>query len=151
MTYLSIDLDYWLGFSQGDDPPLQGLFRMLRNVKADSWLVVDEHHHLLPHIEQHDPQQILHVDYHTDVAFEVFEVRRGKRVKVQPIDLNCGTFFWFLKNRKNMQYTWFYPEGECPRSSGLCMPDEYKPLARCNWIFQEQRRKLGLPLKRQLA
>lgn len=147
MTYLSIDLDYWLAASWSDPVPLAGLFKLLRQVQNADWLVVDEHHHILDHLHQWNPSDILHVDYHTDVAFETdWYLRRGSR-----IELNCGTFFWFLKNRENMRYTWFYPEADCPRGEGLCMDKSFKPLARKQWIFREQRRKMGLPTRKQLA
>lgn len=66
MTYLSIDMDYWL--TRESPVPLSGLFKMLRDIKAKDWLVVDEHHHLLAHINACQPSSILHVDFHTDIA-----------------------------------------------------------------------------------
>lgn len=146
MTYLSIDLDYWLATGADNLVPLTKLFWMLRQVKTDNWVVVDEHHHILDHLNDTNPSDILHVDYHTDVAFETEWNRRTRK----KLELNCGTFFWFVKNRQTMRYTWFYPEADCPRYAGLCMDPGEKPLAHKNWIFQEQRRRLGLPTRKQL-
>lgn len=149
MTYLSIDLDYWLAASWNDPPLLSSLFRVLRQVRNADWVVVDEHHKILDHLHRWNPKEILHVDYHTDVAFPTKEVWMGKEVH-RNLELNCGTFFWFLRNREHMRYTWFYPEADCARESGLCMDASFKPLARKQWIFEEQRRKMGLPTLKQL-
>ena len=151
MTYLSLDLDYWLAACWSELPPLAGLFRILRQVKTDNWLIVDEHHHLLEHIDTANPSTILHVDYHTDVAYPLPAPKGAPSTEPEELELNCGTFFWFVKGREKMNYTWFYPELRCPQGPGLCMDESYQPLARKNWIFQEQRRKLGLPTKKQLS
>ena len=141
-TYLSIDIDYWFASVLGENPPLNGLFKLLRAVRTKPCVVVEEHHQLLPHLDEVAPTKVLHVDYHTDVAFPV---------EGRPIELNCGTFFWFMQNRADTTYRWFYPELDCPRELGLCMDASYKPLARQNWIFKEQTRKLGLPTRKELA
>lgn len=53
-----------------------------------------------------------------------------------PLTLYCGTFFWYVENRKEVQYPWFYPELECAVGGalGLCMPEGNQALARRNWI-----------------
>jgi hypothetical protein len=145
--YLSIDLDYWCSgdymYSGFELPDINSLHQLLADtMHVHNRLLVDPHDHLLTHINQAKPARIIHVDYHQDIAFPS---RYSKTVS-----LNEGTFFYFVDNRADIDFCWYYPDMEC-RRFGWCVLPEEKPLSPKNRIFKTQTMKKGLPDKSLLA
>ncbi len=144
-SYLSIDLDYW--FNHSSPKSITGLKRILSQVKTiPDKLLVDEHHHLLDQINHSDCDNIIHVDYHQDLVFET----EGPFGKVR--DIECGSFLYFVNDKENKDFTWYYPDhDECIKKGlGFCMDLSYKPLAKSNFVYKTQKRKCGLPSDKEL-
>ena len=107
-------------------------------------IIVQEHHNILSHIDSIDPSHILHVDFHQDIAFPIDK----------PITLFCGNFFYFIKNRIEKTFKWFYPnEHHCiKREMGFCVDASVlQPLNEEHFIFKDQQHKLGLPTAEELS
>ena len=136
-TYLSIDLDYWFANGDGD---INDLYRMLYTISDRPSIIVDEHHHIKEHIDSFDVDRIIHIDYHQDIVYPV----NGSHFKI-----DCGNFFFFLKNRRDIDYEWYYPDIRC-RTEGLCIDERYKPYSKKNFVFKSQTRKKGLPTLKSL-
>lgn len=141
-TYLSIDLDFWLA-DPGDSLPIKTLFQLLgalKNIECPK-VIVKDHDELVPFIDESTPSKIVHIDYHQDIAWPTPHDRG-------PLELNCGTFFWFIQNKENIEFTWYYPDTKCvqaPWYAGLCMDMYYKPFSKRNFIFKNQTKRVGLP------
>ena len=140
--YLSIDLDYW--FSD-ESPSIRGLKRILDRVKnVRNKIIIDEHHCILDHINESGSNHILHVDYHQDIVYPT--------LKKENITLECGSFFYFVKDKEKKNFEWFYPSYvSCVKMGlGLCMDPSYKPMTKPCFIFKDQKGKMGLPSDKQL-
>lgn len=144
-TYLSIDLDYWLGSSYNDPEDLSTLGSVLNAVKhVGNTLMVDEHQNILDHINSIEPDKIIHIDFHQDIAYP--------HKREPEIELHCSNFFYYVNNRKDIDYEWFYPEKDCAslqHRNGLCV-NYTNPLSKDNWIFNAQKHKKGLPPIKEL-
>lgn len=138
--YLSIDLDFWLtDFSWYEKRQTKKMYDFLNSLpNVENRLIVDDHHHLLDHINTSSCDTIYHVDYHQDLAFPT---RKGERIQ-----LNCGTFFYFVKKRKEKNFKWFCPHSKCWKNQcyGICV-DGANPMIKKNWIFKTQSVKTGVP------
>lgn len=142
-TYLSIDMDYW--FRNGNED-FDSMYKLLNFTSTiDNKFLVQEHHELLPHINDCDPDHIVHVDYHQDIAFPY---RNNERMY-----LNCGTFFYFVEKRQEKTFKWFYPNySTCILDhGGLCVDSWHKPFSKKNHIFKDQTMKCGVPTRKDLA
>ncbi len=115
------------------------MLRFLRLLPKTNLILVDEHHHILDHLNSARCSDICHVDFHQDIAYPTKDMPE--------VELDCGSFFYYVKDRTNVNYTWFYPDASCAKGAqhGLCMPREAKPFAKSNLIFGSQRMRLGLP------
>lgn len=142
-TYLSIDLDYWL--SEPYVEYTQSLTRVLKSVRhVQDIIIVEDHHEILDHVNRLVPDKILHIDYHQDIAFP--------RYAGDTVDLQCGTFLYFVENRERIDFEWWYPRKECAERSGTGWCCDYKhPRSNKARIFATQRQRLGLPTSAELA
>jgi len=144
-SYLSIDLDYW-------ENPLK-MERYLRKVlKIFPQAKIFRHHHLmLKDINKIEPDRIVNVDYHTDLASSR-DPRRDR------IELNEGTWGNFVKGSRE-EFLWVYPFTACTRGknnrdddfTGWCHgegnPNPFftkNPFPICQWR-RTRRRKGRLP------
>lgn len=155
--YLSVDLDYFFIESNFYNPPkdwydYKKCIKFLDRIKhIQNKIIVDEHHLILDHINNSNCHDILHVDYHQDLAFPYKYIEKyGKKDNVY---LECGTFYYFVKDKKDKKFTWYYPYYEdCIRKSmGLCVDELEKPLSKANFIFKDQKTKCGLPTNKELS
>lgn len=156
-TYISIDLDYWLCstneyiYSEKDYPEhakIKSLFKLLKLLRPiKNKIIVEEHHELLPHIDDANPDRIIHIDFHQDIAFPY----RGKDEwinKSRALTLSCGSFFYWVNKRREIDFEWWYPHLYCAdykEGAGLCMDRYHQPHKRNNFIFKNQIRRKGLP------
>lgn len=145
-TYLSVDIDYW--FNHSSPKSINSLKRILEKVKnVPDKLLVDEHHNLLDQINSSQCDKIIHVDYHQDLVFET----EGSFGKVGD-KIECGNFLYFVNNKENIDFDWYYPDyDECVRKGlGFCMDLSFKPLSKKNFVYKDQKRKCGLPTNKEL-
>jgi len=112
-TFLSIDLDYF------DDGPRETLARFLRRVDLldVEKAVYKDHHDILPMVNRYDWETLINVDHHSDLADLLEEPTTGK---LDPLDLNCGTWVNYVKNIGSRLYSWHYPFDKCLGWSGRC-------------------------------
>ena len=106
--YLSIDMDFW---NDIDDEQIDSLKKSLSDLigKAKRLKIpihaVVSHHQLLNFVNRTRFNQLINIDYHSDLA--------DKRTKV----LNCGTWLSYVANRRKSQYVWYHnsilKHGEC--------------------------------------
>jgi hypothetical protein len=136
MTYLSIDLDYWFRKDNFDD---FSIFKLLDQIKhIPNKVLVDEHDELVPHINSTKTDKIIHIDCHQDICFPT------NTSYYEHLDCHCGSFFYFIENRENIDFTWHYPDyHHCiQKELGFCMEQHYHPEAKKNWIFKSQKRTI---------
>ena len=139
IRYISLDMDYFFGV-EGEPKDLSIFYKMLElTKKAPTKILVEDHHHLLPHINATKPNVIHHIDYHQDISFPYHEG--------DDVPLNCGTFLYFVKDRKNIDFVWHYPNSSCigPEGNGYCVDPRAKPESKKNFVFKTQRRSVRLP------
>ena len=142
-TYLSIDMDYWF---RNDNEDFDSMYKILDFVSTiDNKTIVQEHHEILSHINEHNPDHIIHVDYHQDIAFPYSRYDR--------MYLNCGTFYYFVEGRQEKTFKWFYPDYyTCILDhGGLCVDHWHKPFSKKNRIFKDQTMKCGVPTMKELS
>jgi hypothetical protein len=137
-TYLSIDLDYWLHNGNNYHVIPRQMFRLFKSLSSMNKVIVKDHEQLLPFIEKLNVERIIHIDYHQDIAYPYWED--------DSVELNCGTFWYFLQNRKNINFHWIYPRNVCKTDNGgICMNMGISnPLKKKNWIFRKQTTRKGL-------
>jgi len=108
-TYLSIDLDYWNGLRKRS---IDAFFKHVFRLGLPIW-VAPFHDQLLPHINQHDCNCLVNVDYHSDISD--YEPR---------LRLTEGTWANFVKWKRKGTFIWRYPQPKClgcsPRISLSC-------------------------------
>lgn len=116
-TYLSIDLDFW---NQGRKsfPHMRKFLRQAKDsVSSKNLLIVDSHEELLPHVNESGCDNLINVDWHSDISNRFDPTRREKAWK----DLNCGTWVTFVKFRRTGMFTWIHPYKATERSArGYC-------------------------------
>lgn len=157
--YLSIDLDYWLSMSPNDpaekvilDAMESDLVRIIRssiqqrrNVDDPfQVLLAKDHDELLPSINESKCEEIVHIDFHQDIAWPI---------KGEKFHIHCGNFFYGVGGREEKSFTWWYPT-EDARSLGICsslegrgidVPEHLDPFRKENFIFKDQFDRKGLP------
>lgn len=105
-TFLSIDLDFFS--SSGicfDGYDVKDFFSKVKSTGITP-KIFWEHDEMLPYINECKPNKIINVDFHSDVNNDAEEI-------------NEGTFFWFVENRKEISYLWRFPS-ECYLEEGYC-------------------------------
>jgi hypothetical protein len=109
-TYLSIDLDYWNGLRKRS---IDTFFAHVFQLQLPIW-IAPFHDQLLPHINQHDCDTLINVDYHSDIAdFPALGRRR--------LPCNEGTWANFVKWKKKGTFIWRYSHPICPTDwEGYC-------------------------------
>jgi hypothetical protein len=150
--YLSLDIDYFLSNEpvlNFDVPsPLWATLKFISKLKfVENILLVKDHHHILPHINEFKPTLISHVDFHQDIAYPY---PYKSFIRPCDIELSCGTFLYFVENRRNIDFVWYYPYNY-RRNDGLCVDMSFKPFSKKNFIFKTQRSKIGLPNNKLLS
>ena len=105
MVHLSYDLDFHLfqfmqnrkGFPnvKGCEIFIKDIFKL--NVPI---IIVNEHHEILPFINEYKFNTIINVDFHSDLVIEPYSV------------LDEGSWANFYKYRNNTNFIWRYPEYE---------------------------------------
>ena len=121
-TYLSIDLDYWNGLRRRS---IDIFFKHVFQLGLPIW-VAPFHDQLLPHINQHDCDTLINVDYHSDISD--YEPRR--------LPLTGGTWANFVKWKKHGTFIWRYPQAEClSHDGGYCHlhKNPFKNAACARW------------------
>lgn len=117
-TYLSIDLDFW---NQGKRslPHLKRFLTTVRhNLPMSRIKVVDSHEELLPHVNESGCDELINIDWHSDVTNRFDSCEYNLR---SPTKLNCGTWVSFVKFRKQGVYTWIHPYKASDRiAKGYC-------------------------------
>lgn len=100
---------------------------------------MDEHQELVPHINEQSYSKIIHIDQHQDICYPT---KQYLNPDSNELDCECGTFLYFIENRKEMDFVWYYPDyNYCiERGMGFCMATYYHPEAKKNWIFKTQKR-----------
>lgn len=141
-TYLSIDLDFFFS-DEGDHYNIIKFLDKISHIQNK--MLVDEHHLLLDHINNSGCTKIINVDYHQDIAYPIYNDDKLK--------LSCGTFLYFVEDRKNKEFKWYYPQTENCFQNGLgfCMDMKHKPNSKKNYIFNTQKHKCGLPNKSEIS
>jgi len=134
-TYLSIDLDYWNGLPRQS---INAFFSRVFQLKLPIW-VAPFHHQLLPHINRNPCDQLINVDYHSDIA-------------TLANNLQCteGTWANFVKWRIGGAFTWRHPSNKSHPASGYCHDiEERNPFenpARTGWrVCQKYAGLRGIP------
>jgi len=138
-TYLSIDLDYWR--YRKDPQPCTTFFQQVWGLQLPIYVVM-YHHHLLPHINAHDCDILINVDYHSDLA----DLEPGRI-----LDFNEGTWANFVDWRCVGRFIWRYPASEClSGGTGYCHSNHNPFLERgvASWKCVQKRVGLwGIPWK----
>lgn len=143
-TYLSIDLDYWFSGYDYEKIPrsISYIFDTIKHLKNK--ILVDDHDELLDHINCCNPERIIHLDFHQDIAYPV----KGS-IRTENVELNCGTFLYYVENRKNIDFEWYCPTSKCymkGHREGLCVePSISISTHKKNWIFRRQKTITGIP------
>ena len=110
MIYLSIDLDYWCKCHERRC--VDSFFKHVFELKLPIYCA-PFHHQLLEHINQREYDEVINVDYHSDICDNSDKV---------PTPLNEGTWANFVKYRE--QFDWRYPSEEClSEFTGYCHDD----------------------------
>jgi len=111
-AYLSIDLDYW-----NDKEFPEHLFNRLFSTRLPIY-VVNDHHHLVPHIRQFEFDTLINIDYHSDLADR--DAKNSFKINVA---LDCGTWVNHIKGI-GKHYIWSHPLLSCYYDSrGTCHGD----------------------------
>lgn len=141
-TYLSIDLDYWdcIAWNSKKSYNLinrEKLFNKINKLNIPINVVWD-HHNLLPLINKSNCTNIINVDFHSDLPAKGYN-------KLTNVRLNEGTFFLFVKFKKNKKYKWIMPyrdvgfirtgEGRCDYYDGKDERDD--PFNNKYWAYKQ--------------
>ena len=131
-TYLAIDLDYWNGLPRQS---INAFFARVFRLRLPIW-VAPFHHQLLPHINQNPCDQLINVDYHSDIC------------ECGDLPLNEGTWGNFVKWRKHSTFIWRYPDQRClSRGTGYCHSDKnpFEDATCTDWRCLKQEGLRNLP------
>lgn len=143
MKHLSIDLDYWL-FQYIDMhekfPDTKGCIDFIKKVQNLNvpTIVVEEHHEILPFINQYYFDTIINVDFHSDLPELPFTT------------IEEGSWPLFYKHRQYTNFRWYYPDykecvelgyGRCDLMRWTGMPMNY-----ANMGHKSIRKYEGLPV-----
>ena len=74
----------------------------LKKLDCKNRIIVEEHHELLPQMESCNMNNIIHVDYHQDICYATTGYPTVH-------EISCGTFFYFLKNKKKYKIQMVLP------------------------------------------
>jgi hypothetical protein len=102
-SYLSIDLDYFFyeGFEIKDKflEFMETLNKLCdsKNIKPS---IVKYHHELLPIVDKYSFDNLLHIDFHSDLT-------DYNKEDLYEDNLNEGTWINFVKKRKNIDFIWY--------------------------------------------
>lgn len=132
-TYLSVDLDFWNYY--GKNQFNKSFFYKILTSDIPK-LLVDEHHKLLPHINNFNFDEVINLDYHSDMAdnLHIFDDNhRAKKLFATPPRLNCGVWGNHVKNRKNSTFIWKHPHKDKVLWRGGCHTECYIPLSSQTW------------------
>jgi hypothetical protein len=110
-TYLSIDLDFW-----DELRTYTHLRKFLKKVKrtTDNIEIVDSHESLKPHVNKSHCQNLINVDFHSDICDINFKKER----------LNCGNWVNYVNTRFSGNFIWIHPHPKDCLTKGYCH-DEY--------------------------
>ena len=113
-TYLSIDLDYFIGLNKNDADKFRCLNLVNKALELRvPTIVVDTHHGLTNHINKmgqvHDINHLINIDFHDDIVTDGY-------------GLNEGSWVTFINWKDNGQYEWRYPNYDrCVKQfQGVC-------------------------------
>ncbi len=95
-TYLSIDLDYW---HRSTKHACTRFFQKVWQLKLPIYVAM-YHHHLLPHINANEADQLLNIDHHSDLV----------NLDGSVLDFNEGTWGNFVDWRLSGLFHWRYPQ-----------------------------------------
>jgi len=119
-TFFSIDIDYWNRLS--DHGLVAKNLKKLseacekHNVKITA---VTNHQQMLPLVNEFQPDQLINIDDHSDLADNTVE------------KLECGTWISYVKNRNKSKYKWIH---RCVSEDGCCNGGSvFKGLKRVNF------------------
>lgn len=100
---------------------MERFFNRVINLRKPIY-IVNDHHELLPEINKMSPDQLVNMDFHSDITCYVD--RRGGVYEYHashiPGDLNCGTWVNFVKGHETGEFLWIYPHDHCLKNSGRC-------------------------------
>lgn len=140
-TYLSIDLDFWNVWKEGDDFALAHMDKFLRMAKRASKgniQLVDSHESLTKFVGKACSEHLINVDYHTDI-WDRFNPRNPIAERQ---DYNCGTWVNFVKKESRLLYTWIHPHQSEEERFGYCShyesPFEDKGVKLTGWKMAEK-------------
>ena len=121
--YLSIDLDYWRFIPNGNVLSLQ-LFKTLAELDLDA-LIVSSHEMLLDHINRSSCNELINLDYHSDLTEEPSQ------------HFNDGTWVNFVDWKEQGKFIWKYPDHyDCVKlERGVCHSEAKDPFVHklCSW------------------
>lgn len=113
MTFLTIDVDYWMHERSIDLDYIDMVIS-----KGFPVNVVLFHHEVVETIHRNCPRssRIINVDYHSDIA-------DIKQSELSDSLFNEGTWLNFVSNPGSREYIWIYPEDESWYGGGKCHSD----------------------------
>lgn len=138
MIYLSVDLDYWTTQTKRKDT--QNLNRFVDRLLQSTTNIrfYRDHHHLLRHINRLQFNQIINVDYHSDLTNEALLRSTKERLEI-------GNWANFVQAKETKEFLWLYPSEES-RDNGFCHSknsettpsrqyDSLSPFRKVNWPY----------------
>jgi len=120
-TFLSIDLDFWSTVT----PKMLEFIGEVNKLKVPK-IIANEHHHILPFVNQHPAKVLMNVDYHSDLSEDDLS------------KINCGTWANHVKWRLKAHFIWICPSrkdcyvkgnGRCDSTRG-CPGDDTDPFGK---------------------
>ena len=134
--YLSVDLDYWNTGAEPLPDPTRYLKRLFNTMTNGNLWVCYQHHHMLPHMNKYQPDEVVNVDWHTDID------NKQPPPGCVPEE---GNWVHFVEG-SHKHYKWIYPCAECASVKnrgylgwGWChdgKPNPFKvadPFPYCGW------------------